>query len=101
MRYQYLRAGLKNAESTSEDRGQVVRCKSFSEPNPVSGVVQSEQSRSHLGYKFRELSIMQFFGDSGDGIQRKKLSLNLDLLQLKWFFNFMFGFIYIYIYIYG
>lgn len=35
---------------------------------------------------------MRLFGDSGDGIQRKKLRLNLDLLQLKWFFNCIFGF---------
>ena len=41
---------------------------------------------------FKELSIMRFFGDSGDGIRRKKLSLNLDLLQLKQFFNCIFGF---------
>jgi len=30
---------------------------------------------------------MRFFGDFGDGIQWKKLRLNLDLLQLKWFFS--------------
>ena len=35
---------------------------------------------------------MRLFGDSGDGIQRKKLRLNLDFLQLKWFFNCIFGF---------
>jgi len=35
---------------------------------------------------------MRLFGDSGDGIWRKKLRLNLDLLQLKWFFNCIFGF---------
>ena len=39
-----------------------------------------------------ELSIMLLFGDSGAGIPRKKLRLNLDLLQLKWFFNCIFGF---------
>ena len=43
-------------------------------------------------YIFLELSIMRLFGDSGDGIRRKKLRLNLDLLQLKWFFNCIFGF---------
>ena len=35
---------------------------------------------------------MRFFGDSGDGIRRKKLRLNLDFYQLKWFFNCIFGF---------
>ena len=35
---------------------------------------------------------MRLFGDSGDEIGRKKLRLNLDLLQLKWFFNCIFGF---------
>ena len=35
---------------------------------------------------------MRLFGDSGDGIRRKKLRLNLNLLQLKWFFNCIFGF---------
>jgi len=35
---------------------------------------------------------MRLFGDFGDGIRRKKLKLNLDLLYLKWFFNCIFGF---------
>jgi len=35
---------------------------------------------------------MRLFGDSGDGIPRKKLRLNLDLLQLKLVFNCIFGF---------
>jgi len=35
---------------------------------------------------------MRLFEDSGDGIRRTKLRLNLDLLQLKWFLNCIFGF---------